>query len=963
MITRIEVYSKISDARAKIRKKRLQELGFGSKIKNLFLADVYSLEINSPLKNLTAIASILTNPLTQTVNLSDPAYFSWAFEIGYMPGVTDNIAITAKEAIEDFRKKKFSKGENIYSSQITFIDGQLTLDEIKKLSQNFYNPLIETISIKSRVEYLENGGMDLSVPKVNLKAKSSVLEVDLAVADKTLADIGKNGIRDIQGKPRGPLALDLPSMKTIREYFRKIGRKPTDIELESLAQTWSEHCKHTIFGSQIDELEKGLFKTFIKGATEKILKKKPKFAASVFTDNSGAIHFDSKFLVTHKVETHNSPSALDPFGGSLTGIVGVNRDTIGFGLGALPIANFYGFCVADPDCDVPLYKGRGLTQKMLSSRRILEGIIAGVNAGGNQSGIPTPLGFLYFNERYRGKPLVFVGTIGIIPQKIKGRLSTAKSARRGDYIVMVGGRVGKDGIHGATFSSEGMDAGSPVSAVQIGNPIIQKKFSDALVKEARDQLLYHSITDNGAGGLSCSVAEMARQSDGCLVELEKVPLKYSGLEPWEIWVSESQERMTLAVPPAKWHILNKLMTRRAVEATIIGRFTSSGKCVVKYRNKTIMDVDLDFLHEGYPRKILKTKQPVNIASKKFNLNGRKHSDYLLDLLKDPSITGFEFISSQYDHIVQANLVVGPLIGRGRLNGETAVIRPLLDSERGIITSFGLYPDFSESDSYRMAACSIDTAIRNVVAAGADPGRIALLDNFCWCSPSDPERLYQLKCAAQACHDYALSYQTPFISGKDSLYNDFQGFDQNGRKVRISIPPTLLITSLGIIDNVYSAVTADFKKPGDLLYLLGETDSQTVPSVNALENMKIYRLLHKAIQKRIVASAIPLNKGGLAVGLAKGAMAGKLGVKADLSEIKGNVNKAQTAFFSESMGRIVVAIAAENKLIFENIFKGERPTPVGVVTEDKIISLNYKNNRIKTTVDLALAAYRRKFADY
>ena len=280
MITRIEVYSKISDARAKIRKKRLQELSFGSKIKNLFLADVYSLETSSPLTNLPDIALVLMNPVTQTYNLSRLPHFTWAFEIGYLPGVTDNIAITAKEAIEDFRKKKFSKGKDIYSSQITFIDGQLTLDEIKKLSQNFYNPLIETISIKSRVEYLENGGMDLSVPKVNLKVKSSVLEVDLALSDKLLAAISKNGIRDTQGKPRGPLALDLPSMKTIRQYFRKIGRKPTDIELESLAQTWSEHCKHKIFNNPIDEIKKGLFKTYIKGVTEKILKKKKNLAAS-----------------------------------------------------------------------------------------------------------------------------------------------------------------------------------------------------------------------------------------------------------------------------------------------------------------------------------------------------------------------------------------------------------------------------------------------------------------------------------------------------------------------------------------------------------------------------------------------------------------------------------------------------------------------------------------------------------
>ena len=333
---------------------------------------------------------------------------------------------------------------------------------------------------------------------------------------------------------------------------------------------------------------------------------------SVFKDNSGGIVFDDQYIVTHQVETHNSPSALDPFGGSITGIVGVNRDALGFGLGARPIANVYGFCVGDPEETSVLYRDKALTQPLLPARRILEGVIKGINHGGNQSGIPTPLGFVAVDPRYRGKPLVFAGTVGLIPRKMHGKKMSEKRARVGDYIVMTGGHVGLDGIHGATFSSEVLAEGSPATAVQIGDPITQKKMSDAIVREARDAGLYSSITDNGAGGISCSVAEMAKECGGCVVDLEKVPLKYPGLAPWQIWISESQERMTLAVPPRSWRALKKIFDRHGVEASVIGSFTSAKRCVVRYRGKRIMDIEMKFLHDGRPVTIQKsTKKASN----------------------------------------------------------------------------------------------------------------------------------------------------------------------------------------------------------------------------------------------------------------------------------------------------------------------------------------------------------------
>ncbi|MEK7570930.1 MAG: phosphoribosylamine--glycine ligase [Patescibacteria group bacterium] len=1002
-ITRLEVFSKIPDTRAVVKKKKLQ--GVNEKIKKVSLADVYTIDKGFSENELQRIAETLSNPTTQSYTFSPnqsfkKKSFTWAIEIGFLPGVTDNIATTAKETIADLLDKPFNEGENIHTSQLIFLEGDINKKEAEEIATMLYNPLIQRMHLKSFKEYQKDNGMDIIVPKVKLEKEPEIREVNLSVSDEELTVIGKKGIAnsDAIGARRGPLALDLVYMKIIQKYFKKLKRNPTDIELESIAQTWSEHCKHTIFADPIDEIKEGLFKRYIKQATEEIRKKKGKrdFCVSVFTDNSGGIAFDNEYLITHKVETHNSPSALDPFGGAITGIVGVNRDALGFGLGAKPVANMYGYCLADPRKDIPLYKGKNQTQKMLSSRRIMDGVIDGVNAGGNQSGIPTPQGFMYFDERYRGKPLVFVGTVGLIPRKIQGKLSHVKEAQPGDYIVMIGGRVGKDGIHGATFSSEALDSGSPASAVQIGDPITQKKLSDALVKEARDQLLYTSITDNGAGGLSCSVSEMAKESGGCLVELEKIPLKYPGLDPWEIWISESQERMTLALPPQNWQMFSDLMQRRGVEATVIGTFTKSGKCIVTYHDKTIMDLDLAFLHDGLPQRPMTTRKPKNVIlerndneaigsvsrdpisrSSSFQDDGNK---ILLNMLSRLNITSYEFISQQYDSIVQGSAVLGPLQGRGRVNADTSVLRPVLTSQKGVILSQALYPAYSDIDPYAMAASTIDTAIRNAVAAGANPDQLALLDNFCWCSPDDPERLWQLKEAVKACYDYALAYQTPFVSGKDSMFNNFNGFDKKGKLIKIAIPPTLLISTFGVVDDITKVVSLDSKKTGDLLYILGETyeelggseyfalqnaQSLTVPQVNAIINSKLYKTLYQAIQKNLIASSTSIGRGGLAVAAAKKALGGMLGLTIDLQKIPGQHTRDDFALYSESQGRILITVARENKNAFEEIIRGNTFANIGKITKDPAIEITGLNGKsiIEMSLKKALKVYKQTFKDY
>lgn len=953
------------------------------------ILDIYTIDKKLSQKQIEEIAMNLTNPITQSFTIkkvSDTyptdSLFSYAIEIGYLPGVTDNIALTTKEIITDLLKKSFLQSENVYTSQLYYFSGKLTKKDLVQIASSLYNPLIQRIHTKSYNNYIQENGMDIIVPKVDLSTKQKVESVNLQIPDEELRSIGKLGINNADATRNGPLALDLSYMKTIQQFFETIRRDPTDIELETLAQTWSEHCKHTIFADPIDELKNGLFSSYIKKATVEIRKKKgiKDFCISVFTDNSGGIVFDDKYMITHKVETHNSPSALDPFGGAITGIVGVNRDAMGFGMGAKPVANCYGFCVADPRNDIPLYKDAQKDVEMLSPKKLFAGVIAGVNAGGNHSGIPTPQGFIYFNERYRGKPLVFVGTVGLIPRKINKKLSHLKKANPGDYIVMVGGRVGKDGIHGATFSSEALDSGSPATAVQIGDPITQKKMSDALIKEARDMNLYTSITDNGAGGLSCSVAEMAKESGGAIVNIEKVPLKYPGLKPWEIWISESQERMTLSIPPNKWEKFYSLMKRRGVEATIIGKFTNSRKCIVKNNGKIIVDLPMDFLHNGLPKRQLYTKNVVTNLPKKKIKTTKNLNKCIIKMLQRLNIAGFAFISQQYDYIVQGTAVLGPLQGRGRVNTDASVIRPILSSQKGVVLSQALYPTYTELHPYNMAASTIDTAIRNAVVIGANPESLALLDNFCWCSPHDPIRLGQLKETAKACYDYAVQYQTPFVSGKDSMFNDFNGFDETGKSVQYSIPPTLLISSFGVIDSIEKTVSSDAKFAGDEVYILGEThdeiggsefalaceiETNSVPVVDARKNNKLYKKYYKAVQKNLIASGISIGRGGLAVALAKKAIGGMLGINITLKNLPGNSTRNDFALFSESQGRILVTISKQNKKSFEKMMQGITYKKIGKVTNDEALIITDSSG--KEIVDIPLAklqhSYKKTFKKY
>ena len=994
---RIEVFYKIKDPRSEVIRRRLERLRLD--IQKIYLSNNYLINIDLRESEAEKIADSLTQHVTQNYSIDAPFIpegFTYAIEIGFLPGVTDNVAHTVIEMIEDsFRGStdiNIDPEKSVFTTVTYFIKGNIKYDDAYRIGRELYNPLIERMKIFSHGEYISNNGMGKDIPVVHISERTEADEVSLNVSDNELVKLGKEGIQDKDGRRRGPLALDLLFISAIKKYFNDIEkRNPTDVELECIAQTWSEHCKHTIFASRIDEVKDGIFKTYIREATETIRKMKGSddFCISVFEDNSGGIAFDENYMVSDKVETHNSPSALDPFGGAITGIVGVNRDSIGFGMGAKPIANRYGFCFADPRDEKPLYRQKNKDSQLLSPRRIMDGVIHGVNAGGNQSGIPTPQGFLCFDERYKGKPLVFVGTIGLLPRKVNNTSAVYKKAMPGDYIVMAGGRVGRDGIHGATFSSEALDSGSPATAVQIGDPITQKKLSDAIVKAARDKGLYNSITDNGAGGLSCSVAEMAKECGGFEVDLDKIPLKYHGLAPWQIWVSESQERMTLSVPPDKVDEFFELMQLHGVESWIIGTFNDIGRGVVKYNGKAVFDLDMEFLHNGLPRRTLNTVK----NEKEFNFPDipelSSYTDIFHEMVGRLNIASFEFISAQYDHEVQANSVIKPLQGKGRVNGNTSVIKPLPDSKKGVVLSQSLYPSYSDIDTYWMAACSIDTAVRNAVSAGGSLNKLALLDNFCWCDSNNPKRLAELKDAAKACYDFAVAYGTPYISGKDSMFNDFKGYDDKFNEIFVSVPPTLLISSIGIVEDVTKCQTIDFKFPGDLIYILGETDDElggseyhsymcdtlfrqkyvhgSVPKVDTGKNIALYTALEKAFRAELIASSISLETGGLGIALAKSSMSGMLGFNVDLAGmpvIGGKQLRKDTLLYSESQGRILVSIDPSNKKAFEKIFDKVSCACLGAVTEGGQMIINYQDaNVVKTDIYSMLKIYKGRFEGF
>ncbi len=859
-------------------------------------------------------------------------------EIHLKSGVTDPVAESVMTAIGDMGKKC----QAVRTARKYILFGQINDKQLKKIVRRLSNDCIEVVVIGTNAE---PPSPHLAPYKLNLRTISIT-----TLSEQQLVEISK----------KMDLFLNAIEMKTIQNYFKSLGREPTDIELEALAQTWSEHCVHKTFRSSVDfdfDGQKIHFDNLIKetvfGATKQLNKD---WCISVFKDNAGVIEFDDTDAICFKVETHNHPSALDPYGGAATGIGGVLRDPMGTGLGAKPIANTDIFCFAEPDKSFD-----EIPRGVLHPKRIAKGVVAGVRDYGNRMGIPTVNGAIFFDDRYLGNPLVFCGNIGIMPKdKCFGKAS------EGELVMVVGGRTGRDGIHGATFSSGAMTHEHETvfsHAVQIGNAITEKKMLDTLL-QARERGLYSAITDCGAGGLSSAVGEMGADL-GAEVELGKIPLKYAGLSYTEIWISEAQERMVIAVKPENLAQISKIFADENVEATIIGRFTNDKKLTLKYQGTQVGQLDMDFLHDGLPKYSRKASWSSKKLSEPAIETKENYNDDLLKIFSTYNVASKEWVIRQYDHEVQGGSVVKPLGGITNDGpNDAAVVQPKFDSDKGIAIGCGMDPLYGDIDPYWMTLAGIDEAIRNVICVGARPDRIALLDNFCWADCKKEETMGSLVRAAQACFDGAVAFGTPFISGKDSLNNNFICDDGT----EISIPATLLISTMGIVDDVKKCVTADLKSADNLLFMVGLTKNElggshyykiknqlgaNVPKTDLRTAKLTAEKIHKAIDTELVASCHDCSEGGLAVAIAEMAFAGGFGVLADLKGLPktADCTSANAQLFSESCSRYIVEVRQENFNDFAKLMLGVPFGQIGKVTEDK--NLNIKDSLGKTVINASI----------
>jgi phosphoribosylformylglycinamidine synthase len=869
-------------------------------------------------------------------------------EVHLKSGVTDPVAESVMAAIADMG----GKANNVRTARKYVLLGDITPKQTDLIARKILaNDCIEVFLI----------GNEAEPPSPHLKP------YELKITHWPIRELDDEGLIALSKKR--DLFLNLVEMQTIQKYYRELDREPTDIELETLAQTWSEHCVHKTLKSSVDMSVDGkhihfdnLLKDTVFKATKELNKK---WCISVFSDNAGVVEFDADSAVCFKVETHNRPSALDPYGGATTGIGGVIRDPMGTGLGARPIANTDIFCFGPPD-----KKHDELPKGVLHPRRIMKGVVAGVRDYGNRMGIPTVNGAIYFDERYLGNPIVYCGNIGIIDRK-----KCFKNPQSGNLIVVVGGKTGRDGIHGATFSSGEITHEYETifsHAVQIGNAITEKKMLDVLLA-ANQAGLYEALTDCGAGGLSSAVGEMGKNL-GAEVELENVPLKYAGLNYAEIWISEAQERMVLAVKPENLTAIKRIFDSENVESTVIGKFTSDKKLRLRYNGQLVGEVDMEFLHEGVPKYSRKAVWDAPKISEPSIAEKDNYNDELLRILSSYNVASKEWVIRQYDHEVQGTSVIKPLTGitnDGPSDG--AVIRPKYNSDKGLAISCGMNPLYGDIDPYWMAMGGIDEAVRNIVCVGGRFDRIALLDNFSWGNCTKPETFGALVRAAQGCYDGSIAFEAPFISGKDSLNNEFACEDGT----TICIPPTLLISAISIVDDVNKCVTMDTKRASNLLFIVGETKNElggshyyktngclgvNVPKVDVKTAPKIAQRISAAIAEGLVVGCHDCSEGGLAVALAEMAFAGGLGIKADLRGLPKSKDcwRTDTQLFSESNSRYIVEVEPEKYGRFVKMMLNLPFGQIGNVIEEKTLIIKAESGKtaIETNIDSLKRAWQK-----
>ena len=943
---RFEVFNRrgFADVQGKRVLEDIRELGIRS-VEAVQSAKVFLIEADFNKDFAERVAKeLLTDPVCEEYYIGrsgPPAGLAKAtlIEVHLKSGVTDPVAESVMAAVADMGVK----ANNVRTARKYVLLGDITTKQADTIAKKILaNDCIEVVLI----------GNEAEPPSPHLKP------YEPKIIHWPIRDLDENGL--IKLSKEKDLFLNLVEMQTIQKYYGELGREPTDVELETLAQTWSEHCVHKTLKSSVDmsiDSKQIHFDNLLKETVFKATKElNKKWCISVFSDNAGVVEFDEDSAVCFKVETHNRPSALDPYGGSTTGIGGVIRDPMGTGLGARPIANTDIFCFGPPD-----KKHDEIPKGVLHPRRVMKGVVAGVRDYGNRMGIPTVNGAIYFDERYLGNPIVYCGNIGLMDKK-----KCFKNPQSGNLIIMVGGRIGRDGIHGATFSSGEITHEYEAifsHAVQIGNAITEKKMLDVLVV-ANQAGLYEAITDCGAGGLSSAVGEMGKNL-GAEVDLEKAPLKYAGLNYTEIWISEAQERMVLAVKPENLKAIKKIFDDENVESTVVGRFTNDRKLKLRYNGQLVGELDMEFLHEGVPKYSRKAVWNAPKLTEPSIAEKDNYNDELAQILSSYNVASKEWVIRQYDHEVQGTSVIKPLTGISNDGpGDAAVIRPKYDSDRGLAISCGMNPLYGDIDPYWMALAGIDEAIRNLICVGGRPDRIALLDNFCWGNCTRPETFGALARAAQGCYDGAIAFEAPFISGKDSLNNEFACEDGT----TICIPPTLLISAISIVDDVGKCVTMDAKRASNLLFIVGETKNElggshyykingypgaNVPKVDLKTAPKIAKRISTAIEKGLMVSCHDCSEGGLAVALAEVAFAGGLGIEADLRGLPKNKDawRADVQLFSESNSRYIVEVEPENYDAFAKLMLNLPFGQIGRVIEEKTLVIKAENGKIVIEADI------------
>jgi phosphoribosylformylglycinamidine synthase II len=954
---RFEIFNRsgFSDVHGKTVLEDIKELGIDS-VQAVQSARVFLMEADCDKHFATRVArELLTDPVCEEYYIGrsgPPAGLAKAIliEVHLKSGVTDPVAESVMTAVADMGVR----ADNVRTARKYVMLGGIS----QKQTETIANKILANDCIEDCVI-----GNEAEPPSPHLRP------YELQINHWPICNLSDDEL--IALSKEKDLFLNLVEMQTIQKYYQQLGKEPTDIELESIAQTWSEHCVHKTLKSSVDMTIDGrqvhfddLLKDTVFKATKQLNKN---WCISVFSDNAGVVQFDEDSAVCFKVETHNHPSALDPYGGSATGIGGVIRDPMGTGLGARPIANTDIFCFGEPD-----KKLEDIPKGVLHPRRIMKGVVAGVRDYGNRMGIPTVNGAIYFDDRYMANPLVYCGNIGIMDKN-----KCFKNPRSGNLIIMVGGRIGRDGIHGATFSSGQMTHEHETifsHAVQIGNPITEKKMLDVLVR-ANEAGLYEAITDCGAGGLSSAVGEMGKDL-GAEVDLEKAPLKYAGLNYTEIWISEAQERMVIAVKPENLEAITKIFDDENVESTVIGKFTNDKKLILRYQGQKVAEMEMDFLHDGVPKYSRKAVWVNPSLSEPSIPEKDNYNDELLKILSSYNVASKEWVIRQYDHEVQGGSVVKPLTGvKNDGPGDAAVIQPKLNSDKGLAISCGMNPLYGDIDPYWMALAGIDEAIRNLICVGGRVDRIALLDNFCWGDCTKPETLGPLVRAAQACYDGAMAFEAPFISGKDSLNNEFACEDGT----QISIPSTLLISAISIVDDINKCVTMDAKKASNLLFIVGETKNElggshyykingylgaNVPTLDLGKAPKIAEKISAAIAKGLVVSCHDCSEGGLAVALAEMAFAGGLGIEADLRGLPRSEDcfRVDAQLFSESNSRYIVEVELENYDAFAKLMLNVPFGQIGKVTEEKTLVIKATDGEtiIEADIDSLKQAWQKTF---